>query len=115
MRHWPTGFGPARVAIASIALAGVAVSAPALAQGKLEARYSVTLAGIPLGSGTWIIDIAPDQYTAVASGRTTGLVKLISDGSGSGGSRGVVQGVDAHSDQLRIEQHQRQAQPTKCA
>ncbi len=72
---------------------GVAFSASAQAQGKLEARYSVSLAGIPLGHGTWIIDIASDQYTAVASGRTTGLVKLISDGSGSGGSRGVVQGA----------------------
>jgi hypothetical protein len=65
----------------------------AQAQGKLEARYTASLAGIPLGSGTWVIDIAGDQYTAVASGRTTGLVKLISDGSGSGGSRGIVQGA----------------------
>lgn len=88
MRHWP-----ARFAVASLALASLGLAVPAQAQGKLEARYSVTLAGIPLGSGTWIIDIAPDQYTAVASGRTTGLVKLISDGSGSGGSRGVVQGA----------------------
>ena len=64
-----------------------------MAQGKLEARYSVTLAGIPLGSGVWVIDIAPDQYTAVASGRTTGLVKLVADGAGTGGSRGVIQGA----------------------
>ena len=65
----------------------------AQAQGKLEARYTASLAGIPLGSGTWVIDIAGDQYTAVASGRTTGLVKLISDGSGSSGSRGTLQGA----------------------
>lgn len=85
---------PTRLAAgaALFALAGLAFSPPAQAQGKLEARYGVTLAGIPLGSGTWIIDIAPDQYTAVASGRTSGLVKLISDGSGSSGSRGLVQG-----------------------
>ena len=76
---------------ASVALAGVAGSAQA--QSKLEARYAVTLAGIPLGSGTWVIDVAPDQYTAVASGRTSGLVKLISDGSGSSGSRGAIQGA----------------------
>src|SRR4051794_80532 len=76
---------------ASAALACLSVSAQA--QGKLEARYTASLAGIPLGSGIWVIDIAPDQYTAVASGRTSGLVKLISDGSGSGGSRGLVQGA----------------------
>ena len=79
------------VFVASAALAGFAVVANA--QSKLEARYSVTLAGIPLGSGTWVIDAAPDQYTAVASGRTTGLVSLISNGSGSGGSRGAIQGA----------------------
>jgi hypothetical protein len=66
---------------------------PANAQSKLEARYTASLAGIPLGTGTWVIDIAPEQYTAVASGRTTGLVRLVSDGSGSSGSRGAIQGA----------------------
>ncbi len=91
------------------------VPAAAQAQGKLEARYTASLSGIPLGSGIWVIDIAPDQYTAVASGRTTGLVKLISDGSGSGGARGLVQGAslmptsyassttaDKHTDDVRM-------------
>jgi hypothetical protein len=77
-------------AVSVLALAG---AGNAQAQSKLEARYTVSLAGIPLGSGSWVIDIAPDQYTAVASGRTTGLVKLISDGSGSTGSRGTFSGA----------------------
>src|SRR6185295_18995281 len=47
---------------ASVALAGSGLSAND--QGKLEARYTASLAGIPLGSGIWVIDIAPDQYTA---------------------------------------------------
>ena len=75
------------------ALAFAAGLSAAQAQGKLEARYSASLAGSPLGTGPWVIDIAPDQYTAVASGRTTGLVKLISDGAGSGGSRGTIAGA----------------------
>ena len=78
-------------AVSALAL-GTGFSA-AHAQGKLEARYSVSLAGIPLGNGTWVIDIASDQYTAVASGRTTGLVKLVADGAGSGGSRGTIAGA----------------------
>jgi hypothetical protein len=86
--------GPIRLFVGlSAALASSGFATSAVAQGKLEARYSVTLAGIPLGSGTWVIDIAPDQYTAVASGRTTGLVKLVADGSGTGGSRGIVKGA----------------------
>ncbi len=74
-------------------LAFASLSSAAQAQGKLEARYTASLAGIPLGHGTWVIDIAADQYTAVASGRTTGLVSLISDGHGSGAARGIVQGT----------------------
>ena len=81
------------LAASAVALAGAAVSGTAHAQGKLEARYTASLAGIPLGSGMWVIDIGADQYTAVASGRSTGLVKLISDGSGSGGSRGTIAGA----------------------
>ena len=84
-------------ALGAAFVAGLALAGSAQAQSKLEARYSVSLAGIPLGSGTWVIDIAGDQYTAVANGRTSGLVKLISDGSGSGGSRGTIHGASVLS------------------
>jgi hypothetical protein len=80
------------LALGAVALA--VLPGAAQAQTKLEARYAVTLAGIPLGAGTWVIDIAADQYTAVASGRTTGLVKLVSDGSGTTGSKGLLQGAN---------------------
>ena len=56
----------------------------AQAQGKLDARYTVSLAGIPLGKGAWVIDIADDQYTAAASGMTTGLVRVFTSGQGTG-------------------------------
>lgn len=80
------------------ACAAIVVSASgAQAQSKLEARYSVSLAGIPLGAGTWVVDITGDQYTAVANGRTTGLIKLIADGQGSAGSRGTFQGASVAS------------------
>ena len=29
---------------------------PAAAQGRLEARYEASLAGIPIGKGAWVID-----------------------------------------------------------
>ena len=82
-----------RLLVAASAIALACLSGSAWAQGKLEARYTASLAGIPLGSGVWVIDIAPDQYTAVARGRTSGLVKLVADGAGSGGSRGALQGA----------------------
>ena len=68
----------------------VAPAGPAAAQGKLDARYEVTLAGIPVGKGAWVIDIADDQYSASASGGTSGLMKAFAGGSGTGASQGRV-------------------------
>jgi hypothetical protein len=68
-------------------LAGVV---PADAQGRLDARYTVSLAGMPIGKGAWVIDIAGDQYTAAASGATSGLLRVFAKGQGSGASRGFV-------------------------
>ena len=79
---------PLHATIVTVALAAAGVSA--LAQGKLDARYSVTLAGVPIGKGAWVIDIADDQYTAAASGMTTGLLRVFASGQGSGASRGHV-------------------------
>jgi hypothetical protein len=67
-------------------------SLPVAAQGKLEAQYEATLAGIPIGRGTWGIDIGEDVYSAAAAGGTTGLLKTISNGSGTGASKGRVVG-----------------------
>jgi hypothetical protein len=62
----------------------------ASAQAKLDARYVVTLAGLPIGRGAWLIDISNDEYTAVANGRTTGLLSVISTGEGTTAARGHV-------------------------
>jgi hypothetical protein len=74
---------------ATLAL-GVATAGPSHAQGRVDARYTVTLAGIPLGKGTWAIDISDKQFTAAASGATAGLMLIFSSGTGSGASRGAM-------------------------
>src|ERR1039458_4300846 len=61
-----------------------------LAQGRLDARYEATLAGIPVGKGAWTIDISDDQFTAAASGGTAGLLKAFAGGSGTGAAQGRV-------------------------
>jgi hypothetical protein len=77
---------------ASLALlvAALAPAGPAAAQGRLEARYEVSLAGIPVGKGAWVIDIGDDQYSAAASGGTSGLMKTFAGGTGTGASQGRV-------------------------
>jgi len=63
---------------------------PAAAQGRLEAHYEATLAGIPVGKGAWTVDIGDDQFSAAASGGTMGLLNAIAGGSGTGASQGRV-------------------------
>jgi hypothetical protein len=62
----------------------------AFAQGRLDARYEATLSGIPVGKGTWVIDIADDQFTAAATGGTAGLLKAFAAGSGTSAAQGRV-------------------------
>lgn len=80
--------------IGAVALATLAgVVSPARAEGKLDARYSVTLAGVPIGKGAWVIDVGNGQYTAAASGATSGLLRVFASGQGSGASRGHINGA----------------------
>ncbi len=62
------------------------------AQGKLEARYTASIAGLTIGKGSWLIDIADSHYVAVANGATAGLVRAFTGGQGSGTAHGVIQG-----------------------
>jgi len=62
----------------------------ASAQGRLDAQYEATLAGIPVGKGTWTIEIGDDTFSASAQGGTAGLLKAFSGGSGAGASQGRV-------------------------
>ena len=70
----------------------LAAAPPAFAQGRLDAQYEATLAGIPVGKGAWTIDIADDQFSASVSGGTAGLLKAFASGSGTGVVQGRVVG-----------------------
>ena len=73
--------------------AGVGLAAApeaASAQGRVDARYEASLAGIAVGKGTWTIEIGDDLFSASAQGGSAGLLKAFSGGSGSGASQGRV-------------------------
>jgi Protein of unknown function (DUF3108) len=63
---------------------------PASAQGRLEAEYLVTIAGLPIGHGNWVVEISDNAYTAAASGATAGLLKFITGAQGTGAARGII-------------------------
>ena len=90
---FPTG--PAALTAALCVMAAIATDAtrPAAAQGgRLEAEYNATLAGIPLGHGSWVIEIFEDQYTAAANGATTGVLKLFTGAHGTSAAHGTING-----------------------
>jgi hypothetical protein len=62
------------------------------AQGRLEAEYVASVAGIPIGRGNWVIEIMGDQYTAAASGTTTGILRLFTGARGTGAAHGTMTG-----------------------
>ena len=72
-----------QVTAAGLSLLACAGPAPALAQAKLDARYTASLGGVTIGRGAWMIDFRDDQYTAAASGMATGLLKIFAGGTGT--------------------------------
>ena len=82
-----------RPLLASCVLAAVfGLVGPAFAEGRLEAHYSASLAGIPIGSGSWTIEAADTQYTATVNGSTSGLLRAFTGGQGNATARTTLNG-----------------------
>ena len=83
-----------RPLLASCVLAAAAFGSigAAFAESRLEARYSATLAGIPIGSGSWTIEAAETQYTATVNGSTSGLLRAFTGGQGNATARTTLNG-----------------------
>jgi hypothetical protein len=70
------------------AFAADAASHSTAAQARLEAQYIATVGGIPVGRGGWVIDVTDDQYSASATGGTTGILKFFSSANGTSTAQG---------------------------
>jgi uncharacterized protein DUF3108 len=83
------------ILVSAVALAATMADARlgrSFAQGKLDARYIVTLGGLQVGRGAWVIEIADDHFSASASGATSGLMRIFASGQGQSYSRGTISG-----------------------
>ncbi len=89
-RHRGHAASAAFFILAILAAAAADAGHRAAAQGRLEAQYTASIDGIPIGRGSWMIEIANDQYTAAASGTTTGLIKFFTGAHGTGAAHGTV-------------------------
>ena len=71
--------------IAAIAAAPLSAGA----QGKLDASYTVTLAGIPIGKGDWTLEISDRHYSASATGAAVGLMRVLTSAHGATNATGT--------------------------
>lgn len=71
-------------------LAAAVFCDPLAAQGRVEAKYEVTLGGITIGKGNWIVTIGEDDYSSAVTGATSGIMKAIGNGNGNASVRGRV-------------------------
>jgi hypothetical protein len=109
---------PSRAPVAAACLVAALVADgghTAGAQGRLDAEYVATVSGIPVGHGSWTVEISDKAYSAAATGATAGLLKIFSGARGSGTSHGTISGAgpvptsyvativdDRHVDEVRI-------------
>ena len=76
-------------AASAVLLAVSATAAPAAAETRVRARYSITMAGFDVGSATMQTGIDRASYDMNLSVRMTGLAKFFTGGKGAATSRGA--------------------------
>src|SRR5215831_17824630 len=55
---------------------------------KLDAYYTATLLGLPIGHISWAIDLKENRFSSVATGSIAGFLRLFLDAQGSVAAEG---------------------------
>jgi len=62
----------------------------AAAQTKLDAAYTATLLGLPIGQISWALELRDNRFAAIASGTISGLLRIFSDAHGDVAAHGTL-------------------------
>jgi hypothetical protein len=81
-----------RLTVALLSLLADAGLNLAAAQAKLDATYSATLWGLPIGHISWTVELRNNRFTSAANGAVSGLLRLFSDGHGDVSAHGRLTG-----------------------
>jgi hypothetical protein len=65
----------------------------AAAQTKLDATYSATLLGIPIGHIAWTVELRDKSFDSSATGGLTGLLRVFTSGEAEVAARGSMSGA----------------------
>ena len=71
-----------RLAMVLVSLLLDAALGLASAQTKLDAAYTATLWGLPVGQISWTVELNDNRFKAAARGAITGLLRIVADGRG---------------------------------
>lgn len=64
----------------------------AAAQTKLEATYTATLLGLPIGQMSWTVELQDNRFKSVANGAISGFLRLFLDVQGEVTAHGALAG-----------------------
>ncbi|MDQ0505668.1 DUF3108 domain-containing protein [Xanthobacter agilis] len=73
-----------------LAAALLAWAQPALADGRLDAKYVLSVGGVELGRASVVVQAGASTYEISGSGRITGVLRAVSSGNGVAAARGVL-------------------------
>ncbi len=78
---------------AAVLFAGslLAPAGESLAQGRLDARYGISMAGIAIGKAAWTLETDGGRYVTAATGSASGLLSVLFDGEGRASTRGTLE------------------------
>jgi Protein of unknown function (DUF3108) len=62
------------------------------AQAKLDAAYTATLFGLPIGHISWTVELRNNRFITAATGGISGLLRIFSDGHGDVSAQGSLSG-----------------------
>lgn len=85
-----SAFPTARAALAAAVLP--VLGGTAFADGKLNARYTLTVGGVELGRGSITVEAGDEAYEISGSARVTGVLRAVSSGKGVAAARGAISG-----------------------
>lgn len=81
-------FAPKSPLAAMVGVGLFASAGPALADGQLEAKYALSLAGVEVGRADVTVNATDAGYDILGTGRVTGILRAVSSGKGSVAARG---------------------------
>lgn len=78
------------LAAALLAVLPLALSLPARAETRLDAKYVLRVGGVELGRASIVLDARDTSYEISGSGRITGVMRAVSSGKGAVAARGII-------------------------